>query len=192
MIAAAERILATRGDLQVVVPVAPMLDRDWLAAQFAGSKCAPRLVDGRACEAVGASDAAIVCSGTAALEAGLMQRPFVVVYRVTLLTELVFKLFSRIPHVSLVNLLAGRRLVPELLQREFTPERVAAEVGRWLDDEAAREELVRGLVAVRESLGPPGASARAAEAVVSLLRRIETQPAGALTVQVEPSPQVKP
>ncbi|MGI5865346.1 MAG: lipid-A-disaccharide synthase [Myxococcales bacterium] len=192
MIAAAERILATRGDMQVVVPVAPMLDRDWLAARFAGSTIRPRLVDGRACEAVGASDAAIVCSGTAALEAGLMQRPFVVVYRVTLLTELVFKLFTRIQHVSLINLLAGRRLVPELLQRDFTPERVAAEVGRWLDDEAAREELVRGLAAVRETLGPPGASARAAEAVVSLLRRIESQPAGALTVQVEPSPQVKP
>jgi len=117
-------------------------------------------VDGRAAEAVGASDAAVVCSGTATLEAGLMLRPFVIVYRVSFLTALAFKLLVRVAHVGLVNLLAGRRVVPELLQFDFTAGRVAEQVGRWLDDPAAGREVVDGLRAVRESLGPTGASAR--------------------------------
>jgi lipid-A-disaccharide synthase len=194
MIQAAEQLASKRPGLQVVLPVAPMLDRARLEARFQGSSLRPVLVEGRACEAVGASDAAIVCSGTATLEAGLMLRPFVVVYRVTLLTALVFKLFARIAHVSLVNLLAGRRLVPELLQHDFTAERVAREVGRWLDEPAARKTVVDGLSKVREALGPPGASIRAAEAVVSMLARTRCLPAGEPSAPAAPGPvaSVKP
>jgi lipid-A-disaccharide synthase len=140
------------------------------------------MIDGRAAEAVGASDAAIVCSGTAALEAGLMLRPFVVVYRVALLSGLIFKLFAKVAHVSLVNLLAGRTLVPELLQYDCTPAKVSAAVLRLLDEPAARESMVAGLAEVRSALGSPGASAQAAEAVVSLVRRLEASPPGARTV----------
>ncbi len=136
MIGAARRVAGARPGLQLVVPVAPTVDRAALERSFAGSGLAPRLVDGRAAEAVGASDAAIVCSGTAALEAGLMLRPFVVVYRVSWLSGLLFRLFARVSHVSLVNLLAGRTLVPELLQGDCTPAKVAAAVLRLLDDPA--------------------------------------------------------
>lgn len=184
MVGAARRIAAAKAGLQVVVPVAAGLDRGRLEGAFSGSALSVRLVDGRAAEAVGASDAAIVCSGTAALEAALMLRPFVVVYRTSWLSGLVFRLFARVRHVALPNLLSGRALVPELLQSDCTAARVSGEVLRLLSDSAAREAMVEGLLQVRAALGRPGASAQAAEAVVSLVRRQQASPAGARTVAV--------
>jgi lipid-A-disaccharide synthase len=169
MVAAARELVAERPGTQVVVPVAPTLSRAEVAAHFEGSGLSPLLVDGRAPEAVGASDVAVVASGTAVLEAGLMERPLVVVYRVSWLTGLVGRLMLKVAHVALVNLLAGRRLVPELLQGEMTPARIAAEVRRVWGPGPEREAVVQGLTAVRDALGPPGAAARAAAEVASLL-----------------------
>lgn len=187
MVRAVGLIAQKKAGLQVVVPVAPTLDRARVEKAFSGCVVPPVLVEGRAAEAVGASDAAIVCSGTAALEAALMLRPFVVVYKAAWLSALIFRAFARIRHVSLVNLLAGRTLVPELLQHRFTAGNVAGEILRYLDEPAARAAVVEGLAAVRSSLGSPGASAQAAEAVVSLVRRLEAAPAGARTLEAETS-----
>jgi lipid-A-disaccharide synthase len=169
MVSAAKQLAAERPGLQIVVPVAPTIPREEITSRFEGSGLSPRLVDGRAPEVVGASDAAIVASGTAVLEAGLMQRPLVVVYRVSLVTYLVGRLMLKVAHVALVNLLAGRRLVPELLQGDMTPERIAAEIRRVWDPGPPREEMLRGLEEVRGRLGGPGAAERAAEAVLELL-----------------------
>ena len=128
-----------------------------------------KLVDGHTEEAVGASDAALVKSGTATLEAGLMLRPMVVVYKVSWLTYLVGRLLVRIAHFALVNILAGRGLVPELLQRDASPERMAAEVERLLGDRAAREAQLEGLREIRASLGEPGAARRVAEEVLGVM-----------------------
>lgn len=169
MVSAAQQLAAERPGLQIVVPVAPTIPREEIVSRFEGSGLSPRLVEGRAPEVVGASDAAIVASGTAVLEAGLMQRPLVVVYRVSLLTYLVGRMMLKVAHVALVNLLAGRRLVPELLQGDMTPERIAAEIRRVWDPGPPREEMLRGLEEVRGRLGGPGAAERAAEAVLELL-----------------------
>ncbi|MDY7229980.1 lipid-A-disaccharide synthase [Hyalangium rubrum] len=169
MVGAAKQLAAERPGLQIVVPVAPTIPREEVVSRFEGSGLSPRLVEGRAPEVVGASDAAIVASGTAVLEAGLMQRPLVVVYRVSLVTYLVGRLMLKVAHVALVNLLAGRRLVPELLQGDMTPERIASEVRRVWDPGPPREEMLRGLEEVRGRLGGPGAAERAAEAVLELL-----------------------
>ena len=166
MLDAAERIRKARPDAQFVVPVAPTLAREQLEPYLAShSTIEVKLVDGKTEEAVGASDAALVKSGTSTLEAALMLRPMVVVYRLSWLSYLVGRLLVRIAHFALVNILAGRGLVPELLQREASPERMAAEVERLLGDRAAREEQLRGLREVRDSLGEPGAARRVAEEV---------------------------
>ncbi|MCI0573591.1 MAG: lipid-A-disaccharide synthase, partial [Myxococcaceae bacterium] len=121
MVEAARELHGEQPQLQVVVPVAPTLERAEVEAHFRGSGLSPTYVDGRAPEAVAASDVAVVASGTAVLEAGLMQRPLVVVYKVSWLTGLIGRLLLKVAHVALVNLLAKRRLVPELLQGEMTP-----------------------------------------------------------------------
>ncbi|HEU4383322.1 MAG TPA: lipid-A-disaccharide synthase [Anaeromyxobacteraceae bacterium] len=170
MLEAAERIRERHPDAQFVVPVAPTLHQESLEPFLASHAALPvTLVAGHAEEAVGAADAALVKSGTSTLETALMRRPMVVVYRMAWLSYLLAKLLVRVAHFALVNVLAGRRLVPELLQREASPQRMADEVERLLADPAAREAQLRGLDEVRGSLGGPGAARRVAEEIVGVL-----------------------
>lgn len=169
LVGAAKQLSQERPGLQVVVPVAPTIDRQEITSRFEGSGVTPVLVDGRAPEVVGASDAAVVASGTAVLEAGLMERPLVVVYRVSLVTYWVGRMMLKVAFVSLINLLAGRRVVPELLQGDMTPEKIATEVRNvWLPG-APRDAMIAGLAEVRGRLGAVGAAQRAAETVLELL-----------------------
>ena len=166
MLDAADRVRERHPDAQFVLPVAPTLREEALAPHLARHQTLDvKLVAGRADEVVGASDAALVKSGTSTLEAALMLRPMVVVYRVSWLSALVARWMLKVAHVALVNLLAGRRLVPELLQGEARGERMAAEVERLLADPAAREAQLTGLREVRASLGEPGAPRRVAEEI---------------------------
>jgi lipid-A-disaccharide synthase len=155
--------------MQVVVPVAPGIDPARIRTAFEGSGVSPILVEGRAPEVVGASDVAIVASGTATLEAGLMERPLVVVYRMAASSALIARAALKIPHVSLVNLLAGREVVPELLQGEMTAENIAREARRLWPPGPERSRVLEGLAEVRRALGPPGAARRTAEALAQLL-----------------------
>ncbi len=93
----------------------------------------------------------------------------VVVYRVTPLTALLAKPLVRTPFFSMVNLIAGKRAVPELIQDDFMPARVGAEVLRLLNNQSARASLRHDLAEVRQRLGPPGAVERAADAILRLL-----------------------
>jgi lipid-A-disaccharide synthase len=168
MVGAAKRIAEDKPGLQIVVPVAPGLAKDDLAPAFARAGLSPHWVEGRAPEAVGASDVSVVASGTAVLEAGLMLRPLVVVYRVAWISGLLGRLLLKVAHVSLINLLAGREVVPELLQRRMTPAGITSEVRRlWTGPD--RDAMVGALGEVRQSLGPAGAAARAAAAVLELV-----------------------
>jgi lipid-A-disaccharide synthase len=170
MLIAAEKLRARHPDAQFVVPVAPTLARAALTPYLADHAALDvRLVDGRTEEVVGASDAALVKSGTSTLESALMLRPMVVVYKLSWLSYLVGRLLVKIAHFALVNILAGRGLVPELLQGEASPDRMAAEIERLLGDRTAREQQLAGLREVRASLGEPGAARKVAEEVLEVI-----------------------
>jgi lipid-A-disaccharide synthase len=119
--------------------------------------------------ALAAADAAIVSSGTATVEAALLDAPMVVVYRVSPLTATLAKPLVRTPFFAMVNLVAEKQIVPELVQDDFTPEQVSGQVLRLLQDPNARRTMRAGLAQVRDRLGPPGAVDRAADAIVQLL-----------------------
>jgi lipid-A-disaccharide synthase len=163
-----QEVRRRRPGTRLVVPVAPGLAPDAVRGPFEAAGLPVTVVEGRAPEVVGACDVAVVASGTATLEAGLMRRPLVAVYRLNALSHLIASRLIKVPHFCLVNLLAGREVVPELLQAAFTAPAVADAL-EPLWEGPARERCLAGLDAVRASLGPPGASARAAALVSELL-----------------------
>ena len=116
-------------------------------------------------------DAAIVASGTATLETGYFGIPMVIVYRVNNLTYWLAKLLVKIKHVGLVNIVAEKEVAKELLQADFTVPAAVREIERLLDTEQRARNL-KDLQAIRDNLGPPGASKRAADEVLSFARQI--------------------
>jgi lipid-A-disaccharide synthase len=164
---ALHRVRARRPDLQLALAVAPSLDPTLLDRDLAGLPVAR--VAGRTHALLSAATAGIVASGTATVEAALMDLPGVVVYRLSPLTYALGRPFVRVPHYAMANLIAGREVVKELIQRDFRPEAVAREVLSLIEDAARRAAVREGLAEVRARLGPPGASERAAAIVANVL-----------------------
>ena len=154
---------------QFVLAAAPGSDTKMLRGGWPADSSV-RVVQGQTYDALAAADAAIVSSGTATVEAALLDAPMVVIYRVTPLTALLAKPLVRTPFFSMVNLIAERSVVPELIQDDFTAVKLCGEVLRLLRDPQARGELRSGLAQVLERLGPPGAVERAADAIAALLQ----------------------
>jgi len=141
---------------EFVIPLAPTLDaaqREAVRemAKERGSGLAVRLVDD-ARAALFHARASVVASGTATVEAALMGNPFVVVYRVSPLTYAIARRLVQVPHVAMANLIAGKRVVPELIQYDFTAANVVQHLRRLLPDGPARESMKKELEAIRETL----------------------------------------
>jgi len=166
---AATHLIAKGREAQFIVALAP-------GPESLGNAQRSRAPDGicwvrdETYDAVASADLAIVSSGTATVETALLGTPMIVVYRVNRLTAAIGRMLIRTPMFAMVNLIAGRKVVPELIQEDFTPERVAAEAARLLDDAQAREAMRTALAEVRERLGPPGAIDRAADLIVQMLK----------------------
>ena len=119
-------------------------------------------------DVIASADVAITASGTATVQCALHERPMVVVYRLSPLTYRLGKPFVNVDTYAMPNLVAGRRIVPELIQDDFTPERVADETVALLTDSALHARTRQDLRGVRQQLGAPGASGRAADAVLAV------------------------
>jgi lipid-A-disaccharide synthase len=163
---------------EFLLPVAPTLDRGFLESLI-GSGHAIRLVSD-ALPALAQSRAGIIASGTATVEAAMMGTPFVMVYRVSALTYFLGRSQVKVPHFAMVNLIAGREIVPELVQQDFTAEKVVARLREILPDGPKRDQMIAGLAEVKGLLrGPQGdrlhPAERAAEAVMTLLQRSLTR-----------------
>jgi lipid-A-disaccharide synthase len=158
----------TRGAIQFLLAAAPALETE-LFAPYAKPGVSVTRVEGATYDALSAADCAIVASGTATVEAALLGTPMVVVYRVSPTSAFVLKRMVRSPFIAMVNLIAGRRVVPELIQDQFTSEAVVEEVRKLLESPAARDEMKAGLAGVRTKLGPGGAIERAADIFAGML-----------------------
>ncbi len=162
-IAAARAVQAQRPDVQVVVGVAPTVQID--AAQ-----CPFPLVQGASFVVQRAATAGLLKSGTNTLEAAVAGLPHVIGYRTSPITYAIAKRLVKIPHIGLVNVVAGREVSREFVQDAFVPARVADALVPLLDEgSAARQQAAAELQDVRDRLGTPGASARVAALVRSLL-----------------------
>lgn len=166
LLAAARLIADARPDTQFVVARAPGLDEEL----FAESKSA-MVVEGATDELLSAADTVVTASGTATVQTALHEKPMVIVYRLSPLTYALGKRLVKVDTYGMVNLVAGRRIVPELIQDDLTPERVATETLRYLNDPAHRDATRDAVREVKTRLGGPGASRRAAEAILRVAGR---------------------
>lgn len=128
-----------------------------------------KIIPGQAYGVLKAAHLAVVASGTVTVEAALAGTPAVIIYKLAPLTFFLARLFIRVPHVGMINLLAQERLFPELLQNYFTPLAVAREVLKWVTEPQPLLRLKERLPQVVASLGEPGASRRAAQAALAFL-----------------------
>jgi lipid-A-disaccharide synthase len=174
LLSEAAAILTTRrSDLDIVLVKADSVPES-LLREIAGEALAGwTIVSGPHLALLAASDVLVVASGTATVEGLLAGIPMVVVYRVATISYILGKLLVKVPNVAMANILSdpgdGSQTVPELIQRDATPERIAAEVVRFLSDPARTAEARRRLALGREDLGPPGAPGRTADAVLALV-----------------------
>jgi lipid-A-disaccharide synthase len=169
-LAAAARLIAARvPQVQFLIARAPALEDALFepVSRMRGAGLAVGVALDATDDALAASNAAVTASGTATVQAALHGTPMAIVYRLSAFTYAIGKRFVRVKSYGMVNLVAGRQVVPELIQDEFTPEAVAREALSLLTDHARAEAMRRDLAAVRAKLGSPGASKRAAEAVLA-------------------------
>jgi lipid-A-disaccharide synthase len=148
-----------------VVARAPSID-DRVFASIASASPHVAMMEQATDDVLAAADVVITASGTATVQTALHGRPMVIVYQLSPLSYAVLRHVVRLPRYGMVNLIAGRAVVPELIQDAFTPEHVAREAVSLLTDRTRAERVRADLAVVREALGGSGASIRAAAAVI--------------------------
>jgi lipid-A-disaccharide synthase len=156
---------------EFLLPIAPTLDHSFLASLIG---LQPVHLVSESLPALAQSRAGIIASGTATVEAAMMGMPFVMVYRVTPFTYFLGRRTVKVPHFAMVNLIAGKEVVPELVQQDFTAENVIARINQIIPDGPARDRMVTSLKNVRDLLthadgSRVGPADRACEAIFKLV-----------------------
>ena len=157
------------GEINCIMPVAESLDLVEVKKIIECSSVNVTLIPEQFIEAIQACDAAVVASGTASLQTGLALKPFAIVYRVAQLTFRIARYLADTKFIGLVNILAEKEIVPELLQNDFTAEKVADTAVRLLQDKDYRERMISELKTTRAKLGEPGAYEKAARCIENTL-----------------------
>lgn len=169
MLATARLIAQQQPDCQFLLPIAPTLEAAFINDSIGDD--APKhlsVVSGDSRHAMRAADVALVASGTATLETALMGTPMVVMYIINPLNYAIMKRLICIPDISLVNIVAGKRIVPEYVQHEATPEAMALDVLSLMQDGERRQLMLADLLEMKTRMGDSGASERVAKLVVEL------------------------
>jgi lipid-A-disaccharide synthase len=165
------RILSQRlSPVQFLLPVADTLSEEFIRNIAGALPVKLALAKDRIYDAIGAMDVAMVASGTATLETALLGTPMIIVYRVSPLTYAVGRLLVDVDHIGIVNIIAGKAIVPEFIQGDVVPEKMADAIVQILSDEKKYGEIKENLSRVREKLGQPGASRRVAELAYELMQ----------------------
>ena len=155
--------------LQFILPLASSLEQADIAPYLDGCGLDIQVVSGQGYDVMQVCDAIITVSGTVTLEIALMGVPMVIIYRVSPLTYQIGKRLIKVDHIGICNIVAGERVVQELIQHEAEPEKIAAEIGRILTDKEYATVMITKLRGVREKLGSGGASQRVARLALEIL-----------------------
>ena len=169
MLETAKLMVQAKPHLRFVLPVASALDVDAMKRQCDESQLDIVLTRENIYDSITCCDAIISCSGTVTLEIALLGVPMCIIYKMSWLTYAILSRLITIPHVGLVNIVAGKSVVQEYLQNEATADNISQEMFKVIDHQAYREQIINDLVTVRENLGEGDGSLKMAKLILSFL-----------------------
>ena len=171
LVKALPKIAGRLNSVQFILPVAPGLDRAKIESMIGPHENTVRVVDDNIYDVMQSADLLLVASGTATVEAAIMGVPMIVLYRISPLTYLLGKLLIKVENIGMVNIIAGKTVAPELIQKDLNPEKITRTVLDIVHDPVRLKEMKKELFAVKEKLGDPGASLRAARIINDIIQK---------------------
>ena len=156
---------------QFVIAKSPQVDLNVYERTMRGFKLNLMIVEGKTYDCLNIAQFCLVASGTATLETAIMQKPFAVIYKMSLLNYLLYRPQIKVPYIGMVNIIAGRKIVPEFIQFQARAHKIAKEVLRILQNPSEIERMERDLAQIKSSLGEKGASKRAAQIILNFLNK---------------------
>ncbi len=169
MLAAAKILLSKKQDRKFIVLRAPTIPKETIKSIIDASGVEAIIYEGPVYNGIGAMDAVMVASGTATLECGLLLRPMVIMYKTAWPTYWLAKSFVKIPYIGLVNVVAGKKIIPELIQQDATGEKLAQAIENIFSNPNTYGQMTNDLAMVKAKLGASGANSRAAAIITSFL-----------------------
>lgn len=155
---------------QFIIAKSPQVDIAIYYRQLSHINLDVKIIEGQTYDCMNSADFYLVASGTATLEAALLQKPFTIIYKMSLLNYLLYRPQVKIPYIGMVNIVAGRKIIPEFIQFRATPENISQEILKILKNPAEISRIKNDLAQVKASLGEPGASRRAARIIMDFLK----------------------
>jgi len=169
MVGAAQQLAEQFSNLQFILPVAPGLQKREIEKLLQDSKVGISVVDNSIYDVISTAHLVVVASGTATLETALLSTPMVIIYKMSPISYLIGKKLVKVPYIGMANILACKKVVPELIQNEATSDNITNEVAHLLKDNHYYQSVCEDLTAIKNKLGKPGASKRAAQIAVNML-----------------------
>jgi len=156
--------------IEFVLPLASTIDEEYIRGIISKTKINIKIIKSDVYNAISICDCAVVTSGTATLETAVLNVPMAIVYKTNFLTYILTKNVIKLPFIGLVNIVAGEKIVPEFLQYQARPDSIAEYIVSLLKDKGLLSSMKERFVKVKNSLGEPGASRRAASEIVKFLQ----------------------
>jgi lipid-A-disaccharide synthase len=169
LLQAAVRLRRER-DVQFICVKAGTIDRAELEEIFARSPLRVPIAEKDRYDAINAADLVWTASGTATLESALLLKPMIIVYRLSSISYFLARLLVSVQYIGIINIIAGEKIAPELVQSDLRPDRVVEESRAILDNRQVREAIIQKLIRLKDKLGAPGAANRVADLAVSMMR----------------------
>ena len=172
MLEASILINKNMANAQFVLAKSPQVDPDIYNRIISRANMDLKIIEGKTYDCLNIADFCLVASGTATLETAIMQRPFVVIYKMNLLNYLLYRPQVKVPYIGMVNIVAGRKIVPEFIQFKAHPKKISEQVLKILQNPTLIEQMKNDLDLVKSLLGEKGASLRAAQIIIDFLKKV--------------------
>jgi lipid-A-disaccharide synthase len=171
MLKASMRIRNKMPDIQFVIVKSTQVNLDIYSRVINGCNLDLKIIEGKTYDCLNIAQFCLVASGTATLETAIMQKPFVIIYKMSLLNYLLYRPQVKVPYIGMANIVAGKKIVPEFIQFGASPKKISNEVLEFLRAPSQSERIKNELSQIKSLLGEPGASLRAAKIILDLLNR---------------------